>query len=119
MTLAQLAPTVSPTAPVSHPTTCPPWCKDRRHPAAHGSAPLQTSHFGPQLVLSNPDPLPRTSTVMARAELCRLDDSRMGEQMLFVSGESDVELSGPEADVFIAQAQAFVDGLRVLRRQMV
>jgi hypothetical protein len=108
----------SPTVPVSHPTACPSWCKDRRHPLAHSFGPTQTSHFSPQLRLSNPNPLPKSSAVMIRAELCRMDDTEFGEATLYVQGETDLELSGPEADMFIAQAQAFVDGLRVLRAQM-
>ncbi|MGQ4353203.1 hypothetical protein ACN6LJ_001292 [Streptomyces drozdowiczii] len=42
----------------------------------------------------------------------------MGEPVLYVQGESDIDLTADEADVFIAQAQAFVDTLRVLRQQM-
>jgi hypothetical protein len=37
---------------------------------------------------------------------------------LFVQGETTVDLSHVEADMLIAQAQGFVDTLRVLRSQM-
>ncbi|KOV07493.1 hypothetical protein ADK92_05605 [Streptomyces sp. XY533] len=57
--------------------------------------------------------------MFARAELIRLDEgARLGEQVMYLSGETDVELTPDEADIFIAQAQAWVDTLRVLRRQM-
>jgi hypothetical protein len=52
---------------------------------------------------------------LLRAELYQ--DS-LGKVQLFLQGETTVDLSPVEADVLITQAQAFVDTLRVLRRQM-
>lgn len=103
----------------SHPTPCPAWCKDRRHPLKHSFGPSMTPHWSPQYRLANPTPLPDMAPVIMRAELYRLDEgNELDEPGLYVSGESDVQLSGPEADIFIGQMQAFVDGLRVLRAQM-
>lgn len=118
MTLASASPGVAGESgpdPSAHPTSCPSWCKDRGHPAAHHFGPSSTAHWSPQYVLPG-----EGSTVMLRAELVRLDEGdRVGEQVLYVSGETDKELSSlAEADIYIAQAQAFVDMLRVLRRQM-
>ncbi|MFF5703434.1 DUF6907 domain-containing protein [Streptomyces sp. NPDC012794] len=106
----------SPTLPavVSHPSACPSWCKDRRTPLAHHFGPSSTAHWSPLYLLRG-----EGSEVLARAELVRLDEgARFGEEALYISGETCVELSPAEADIFIAQAQAFVDTLRVLRRQM-
>ncbi|MCX5138341.1 hypothetical protein [Streptomyces sp. NBC_00338] len=69
--------------------------------------------------LLNPRPLDASAPVMLRAELYRGDEgTAVGEPILYVQGETDIDLTRDEADVFIAQAQAFVDTLRVLRRQM-
>ncbi|MFF4746816.1 DUF6907 domain-containing protein [Streptomyces sp. NPDC001268] len=117
MTVLDDRPVVAPA--VAHPSACPSWCKDRRHPAGHHFGPTSTAHWSPQVVLPNPSPLPGTSAVMMRAELYRGDfDSDTGIAVLYVQAETDIELTPDEADVFIAQAQAFVDTLRVLRRQM-
>ncbi|GAA1377959.1 hypothetical protein J0695_30890 [Streptomyces beijiangensis] len=86
---------------------------------AHHFGPSSTAHFSPLLLLSNPAALPGTSDVLLHAELCRIDEGdRLAEQVLYVGGESDVELTGEDADVLIARLQGFVDGLRVLRGQM-
>jgi hypothetical protein len=78
----------------------------------HDFGPSFTPHWGPAQVLAGPSPL-------LRAELLRLDEhAETGETVLYLSGETHAELSPDEADIFIAQAQAFVDGLRVMRRQM-
>ncbi|WP_372458236.1 DUF6907 domain-containing protein [Streptomyces sichuanensis] len=54
-----------------------------------------------------------------RAELVWSDEgAELGETRLCVQGETDIDLSAAEADALIAQAQAFVDSLRVLRRRM-
>lgn len=99
---------------VAHPTSCPSWCRDRRAPAGHHFGPSSTAHWSPQYVVRG-----EGSELVLRAELVRLDDGdSRGEEVLYVSGESDAELPPAEADIFIAQAQAFVDTLRVLRRQM-
>jgi hypothetical protein len=37
---------------------------------------------------------------------------------MYVSGETDTEMGRDEVDVFIIQAQAFVDTLRAMRQQM-
>lgn len=108
-----------PPAPVPHPSPCPSWCKDRLHPMDHHFGPTSTAHWSPQVKWMNPRPLEGTSGVLLRAELHRGDaGSALGEPVLYVQGETDIDLTADEADVFIAQAQAFVDTLRVLRRQM-
>ncbi|KIF02216.1 hypothetical protein PL81_31085 [Streptomyces sp. RSD-27] len=108
------SPTTSPAPAVSHPTACPSWCKDRRVPLQHHFGPSSTAHWSPQYVLAG-----EGAELVLRSELVRLDGGdRRGEEVLYVSGESDVELAPDEADIFIAQAQAWVDTLRVLRRQM-
>lgn len=107
------------TAPVlHHPTPCPPWCKDRAAPR-HDAGPWLTPHFSEQAQLAMPGALQSESGVLARAELVRLDETgERSETVLFIQGESTAELSGVETDLFIAQAQAWVDGLRALRREM-
>lgn len=117
------APTVpaAPTAPMpAHPTACPDWCKDRAHRMGHHFGPTATAHWGPQYRLPNPRPLNADdASVMLRAELFRYDEgARTGETVLYIQGETDVDLSADEADMFIAQAQAFVDTLRVMRRHV-
>ncbi|MFD8142464.1 DUF6907 domain-containing protein [Streptomyces sp. NPDC059708] len=108
------SPTTPPAPAVSHPTACPSWCKDRHAPLGHHFGPSSTAHWSPQYVVWG-----EGSELILRAELVRLDGGdRRGEETLFVSGETDVELTAAEADVFILQAQAWVDTLRVLRRQM-
>ncbi|MFC5802774.1 DUF6907 domain-containing protein [Streptomyces formicae] len=118
MTVLETAPVVPTT--VSHPTACPRWCKDRHAPSAHHFGPTSTAHWSPQVILPNPAPLQGASAVMMRAELYRGDfDAGTGEPVLYVQGETDIDMTPDEADIFIAQLQAFVDTLRVLRRQMV
>lgn len=104
---------------VTHPTACPPWCRDRRHPVAHSFGPTSTAHWSPQHHLPTPRPQAGSSPVMLRAELYRGDrDAEVGQTLLYLQGETDIDLNADEADIFIANAQAFVDTLRVLRRQM-
>lgn len=118
-TTTVLAPSPIATPAVTHPTECPSWCKDRTRPVDHHFGPSSTAHWSPQLVLPNPSPLPGTSEVLLRAELCRIDaGDRLGGQVLYVSGESDIEVTGAKADALIAQMQSFVDRLRLLRGQM-
>ncbi|WP_407563343.1 DUF6907 domain-containing protein [Streptomyces sp. 184] len=105
-------PTQAPTA-LHHPTPCPPWCKDRAA-SRHDAGPSLTPHFSQQIQLDVPG-----AGVLARAELVRLDETgERSEAALFIQGESTAELSGVEADLFIARAEAWVDGLRALRREM-
>ncbi len=85
----------------------------------HLFGPSVTAHWSPQYQLANPRPLADAFPVVLRAELYRSDENaETGETVLYVQGETDIDLSAAEADVFIAQAQAFVDTLRVLRAQM-
>lgn len=105
-------------APLAHPTACPQWCKDRSNPAVHHFGPSSTAHWSPQYALANPRPL-YGQPVMIRAELSRMDEGDETDRtVLFVQGETDIDLTADEADIFIAQAQAWVDTLRVLRQQM-
>ncbi|WP_143666736.1 MULTISPECIES: DUF6907 domain-containing protein [unclassified Streptomyces] len=109
----------APTAPTAHPTACPSWCKDRQCPLAHHFGPTATAHWSHQVRLLHPSVDSVSPSVLLRAELHRGDEGPVvAEPVLYVQGESDIELTTDEADVFIAQAQAFVDTLRVLRRQM-
>lgn len=105
---------------IPHPTACPSWCEDREHPAGHHFGPTVTAHRSPQLQLQLAPAFfedEEPSTLVAG--LYRVDESDgTGETVLCLIGDSDVDLSAAEADVFIAQAQAFLDGLRVLRAQM-
>ncbi|MCD9196041.1 DUF6907 domain-containing protein [Streptomyces albireticuli] len=106
-------------APLSHPTVCPSWCRDRQEPAAHHFGPTATWHWSPQYRLSNPRPLEGDVPVILRSELYRSDEeSGTGEVKLYLSGETDIDLGRDEADVLIADLDAFVATLRVLRRQM-
>lgn len=112
----QQAPVAVP--PVTHPTPCASWCKDSRFPAGHNHSPRDTAHRSLSLTLAHPNPRVGED-VLVRAELFQLDElSDTGETVLYLEGETPFQLDGPEADIFIAQAQAFVDGLRVLRAQM-
>lgn len=98
--------------PVNSGEACPSWCT-----AVHegGASP----HWSPQAQLSNPRPLPGASPVMLRAELYYdWQGGRASETLLYLQAEGDIDLTADEADTFIAQAQAFVDTLRALRRQM-
>jgi hypothetical protein len=105
--------------PLMHPTPCPPWCKDRSHQINHHFGPTSTWHWSPQYAISNPRPLDAGPAVILRAELCVGDEGdQQGETSLLISGETDIDLSPAEADIFIANMQAFVDTLRVLRQQM-
>ncbi|MFD3520458.1 DUF6907 domain-containing protein [Streptomyces sp. NPDC058653] len=100
-----------------HPTPCPAWCKDRNHPTAHNSSTHDTAHRSPELLLTAPGI--NGPDVIVRAELFRLDElDSSSEEVIYVQGEGQREMSGPELDVFIAQAQGFVDSLRVLRGQL-
>lgn len=114
MSVPTLSPAVVPVT--SHPTACPAWCRDRHFPAGHSVSPSSTAHLSPELRLAGSD---RDAAVMLRAELFRLDeDGERSDTALYVTGEGDLHLNGPEADIFIAQAQAFVDSLRILRAQL-
>lgn len=119
--LAQPVVTALPPVPAqaSHPTACPAWCRHRADPASHHFGPTATWHWGRQQVLANPDPLEGDEPVLVRAQLCRTDEGDgTGEALLFLSGESDVELDAAALDVWLVQAQAFVDTLRIMRQQM-
>ncbi|MFG3510222.1 DUF6907 domain-containing protein [Streptomyces sp. NPDC047821] len=120
MTVLHDAPVVPARLPAVHPTACPAWCKDRHAPAVHHFGPSVTWHWSPQYRLANPRPLEGGSASLLRAELVRSDaGGSVGSVRLFVQAEGDVDLTGDEADAFIAAAEAFVERLRVLRRQMV
>jgi hypothetical protein len=80
-----------------------------KHSAGSGA------HFSPQSILPNPRPLPGETPALLRAELYQ---DALGGTQLFLQGETTVDLSPVEADVLIAQAQGFVDTLRILRQQM-
>ncbi|GAA0454013.1 DUF6907 domain-containing protein [Streptomyces stramineus] len=102
-----------------HPSVCPSWCKDRRDRAAHTFGPTSTSHWGSQYRLANPFPGAAPDEWLVSAELYREDtNTDTGYTTLYVQGVSDAELEAPEVDALIAQAEAFVATLRVLRRQM-
>jgi hypothetical protein len=104
---------------VSHPTPCPSWCKDRRHVEGHHFGPTVTWHWSVQHKLTNPSPLDGELPIFLRAELFRNDEgNELGEVSMYVSGETDTEMGRDEVDVFIVQAQAFVDTLRAMRQQM-
>jgi hypothetical protein len=112
-------PAPAPAAPVSHPSPCPSWCRDRHDRMSHRFGPTITPHRGPQVRLANPDPLPDVIPVMMRAFLHRSDEGNAtGEPTMYVSGETDVALGRDEVDMFIPQMQAFLDALKVMRRQM-
>lgn len=112
------APVAESTRPVSHPTPCPLWCQHRHEPGQHQYGPTATWHWSHHYQLANPLPDANGDTLL-RAELYQSDeDDATGEQRLSVTGESVADLSADEADILIAQMQAFVDTLRVLRRQM-
>lgn len=113
------APVPTVTQPLAHPTACPAWCKDRDQQMNHYFGPTSTFHWSPQYTVSNPCSVGGGRDVVLRAELCVSDkDDREGEASLCIQGESNIELSSAEADIFIANMQAFVDTLRVLRGQM-
>jgi hypothetical protein len=98
----------------STPAACPPWCSEQ-----HTDDTPAVAHWSPQHRLLAPEPFAPHMDTIARLELFRLDDADdPGEVRLLVGGGADVDLSAAQTDVFIVQAQAFVDTLRVLRRQM-
>lgn len=116
MTVLHDAPVV---ASVAHPSPCPAWCKHRGHPAEHHFGPTATWHWSPQYRLPNPRPLGDEPASVLRAEIVREDEGPdVGDVRLYIQAEGDIDLTADEADIFIAQAQAFVNTLRVLRRQM-
>ncbi|MFF2184592.1 DUF6907 domain-containing protein [Streptomyces sp. NPDC058155] len=113
------APAAPAPSPTSHPTPCPSWCRDRHAPLAHSFGPTSTWHWSPRYVVDNPRPLDGGPSTLLCAELVRSDeDGVTGGTSLYFQAEGDIDLSADEADIFIAQAQAWVDTLRVLRRQM-
>lgn len=108
----------APSAPVvSHPTSCPSWCKDRNFPAGHNSSPRDTAHRSRALELKLSG---ETDTVvLVRAELFRLDElDDIGETVLYVQGEEEQGSSGLDVEMFVASLVAFTDNVRVLHRQM-
>lgn len=100
------------------PASCPSWCRETHDVTACGVLGV-TTHLSSEHSVANPDPLDDAPALMMRAQLLKIDRAQ-GENTLvmYVNGESDVELGGDDADILIAQMQAFVDTLRVLRRQM-
>lgn len=111
--------TQSDVVPAVHPTACPPWCKHRRAPQTHHFGPTMTWHWGPQFQLRNPDALSDVIPVIVRAQLFRCDEGdATGEQGLYLSGETDVELGRDDAEIFIGQMQGFVDTMRLMLQQM-
>lgn len=115
-----VAATMAGEAPVtSHPSPCPPWCKERGHRLNHHFGPSSTWHWSPQYHLANAWANGDDASPLMRAELARCDeDDKVGGTSMFVQGEREANLSAAEADIFIAHLQAFVDTLRVLRSQM-
>jgi hypothetical protein len=107
-----------PATPVTHPTPCPVWCKDGRYPAGHNHGLRDTAHRSFELKLAAPG-TSTASSVLVRAELFRLDENAgIGDACLWIAGQTEFALTPSEFDVFLVQAQAFVDSLRVLRAQM-
>lgn len=105
-------------ASVTHPTACPSWCKDGYYPAGHNHSANDTAHRSLSLTLASPSPRVGED-ILVRAEVFRLDElSDIGETVLYLEGETSFQLTAPEADIWLAQAQAFLDGVRVLRSQM-
>lgn len=104
-------------AAYSHPTPCPPWCKDRLDPLGHVFGPTSTAHWSPQVQLLSP--LDSVAPVLMRAQLYRGDEGPvLSEPVLYLQGETDVALSRAGADVAIARLLGFTAECRVLRRQM-
>ncbi|MGW2113749.1 DUF6907 domain-containing protein [Streptomyces zhihengii] len=92
----------------SPPAACPSWC-GVKHPVGKGA------HFSAQAIVPNPRPLPDEAPVLLRAELYQDAD---GLALMFVQGETTLELAAPGADDLIGQVQAFLDHLRLLRTHM-
>ncbi|MBB1252903.1 hypothetical protein H3146_05915 [Streptomyces sp. OF3] len=90
------------------PGACPPWCRDR------GNATRHTTHWGTQQRVANPRPLSADGRTVMRAELHRND----GATVIYVQGESDIDLTAAEADKFIADVDAWLVTLRAMRAQM-
>lgn len=69
--------------------------------------------------MPNPRQLEDAEDFILTAELVVGDeDDRLGAAYLYVQGGADAELSPDETDLFIIQMQAFLNTVRVLRRQM-
>lgn len=99
------------------PSVCPSWCKDRD--GRHSPRTRVAWHWSPQQTLANTDVFCPDEDTILGVELVRCDeDGHVGEARLYVSGESHMELTAGETDIFLIQLQAFVDTVRVLRRQM-
>lgn len=80
----------------------------------HNFTPRDTVHQSVSLALAAPG-----GEVLVRAELFRLDElSDVGDTGLWIEGATSVELGGPEGNIFLAQGQAFLDGVRILLAQM-
>lgn len=108
---AQAAPA---SLPVQHPTACPSWCKDLDRPERHNHSARDTAHRSSELVLASPN-----GEVLVRAELFQLDETSVTSgPVIYIQGQGEFELGGPDADIFISQTQAFLDALRVRRAQM-
>ncbi len=108
-----------PPAPVSHPTPCAAWCREK-HLASACATLGMTIHLSAEHSVANPDPLDGDSSdALIKAQLLKIDRSPDEDTfVMYLGGESDVEVDKDGADILIAQMQAFVDTLRVLRRQM-
>ncbi|MEU0354930.1 DUF6907 domain-containing protein [Streptomyces cyaneofuscatus] len=103
----------------AHPTPCPAWCREK-HQASACAALRMTIHLSAEHGVANPDPLDGDLTdVLIKAQLLKIDRTPEEDTfVMYLSGETDVEVDKDGADILIAQMQAFVDTLRVLRRQM-
>jgi hypothetical protein len=106
-------PTVTPV----HPTPCASWCQHRQLPRGHNHTANDTVHRSVSLALRAPGS--GDGEALVRAELFQLDErADIGTALMYLEGETSVELSGPEVAIFIAYGRAFFDGLEVLHREM-
>ncbi|RPK56183.1 hypothetical protein EES43_24385 [Streptomyces sp. ADI96-02] len=103
----------------AHPTLCPAWCRES-HQAAACATMRMTVHLSAEHSVANPDPLDGdVADALIKAQLLKIDRTPDDDTLvMYLSGETDAEVDKNGADILIAQMQAFVDTLRVLRRQM-
>lgn len=118
---ASVTPPLPPAVPspsLVHPSACPSWCQEGRDPRGHADGPRSTAHTSRSHTLSIPAALAGGDQVLLRAELFRLDESRLGRTVLFIEGETDGELRGHDIDILVADLEAFTAKIRTLRARM-
>ncbi|MFD8919425.1 DUF6907 domain-containing protein [Streptomyces sp. NPDC059569] len=105
----------SPAAPLFH---CPTWCLGG-HNAEYAAQTGVLTHLSTEYFLPNPKPLSETAETVLRVALIRTDSqTEKGRAKFYLCGESEVEVTASEAEIFLAQLEAFTSVASILRSQM-